>query len=154
MQRVQTYAAANPGFTDRVDPRLIAIPLASALPPEQVRPPNVLAEAVIESPVTGQLLDHFSTPQGQQDWARLIAQPTRSGMLRELGHIEGRMQASAPSAPAAPAPKTVSSAPTPPVTLGTRTADTADPLEAAIKRKDTAAYIREANKRDLAAMGL
>ncbi|OGT58001.1 MAG: hypothetical protein A3E01_18440 [Gammaproteobacteria bacterium RIFCSPHIGHO2_12_FULL_63_22] len=154
MERVRTYATAHPGFTERVDPQLIAIPLASAMPPDAVRPANVLAEAVIDSPATGELLDHFSTPQGQKDWQRLIASPTRSGMLRELGRIEARMDAPASSVAAAPAPKTVSSAPTPPMTLGARTADTADPIDVAIKRKDTAAYIREANRRDLAAMGL
>lgn len=154
MARVQTYAAANPGFTDRVDPRLIAIPLASAMPPDAVRPPNVLAEAVIDSPATGQLLDHFSTPEGQKDWQRLCAQPTRSGMLRELGRIEARMEAPAPaSAPAAPAPKTLSSAPPPATTVGSRPTEPIDPAEAALKRKDFTAFAAAENARELAARG-
>lgn len=151
--RIQEFAKANPGFDQKVSPELLAVPAATFMQmnDKPVGPQHVLAEEVLKSEHTGPLLLHFSTPEGAQDWARLCRLPNRGDLLRAFGRLEARFDGASASTPA---PKTVSSAPTPPVTLGTRTADTADPMDAAIKRKDTAAYIREANRRDLAAMGL
>ena len=151
-ERIAVHAQTHPEFADRIDPRLLNLETASVrrLTGEKVGPQHLLAEETLKSPAVVQLLEHFSTPEGQRDWRDLLVKPP-SDLLRAFGHLEARFDSASPSAPT---PKTVSSAPAPPVTLGSRPADTSDPLEAAIKRKDTAAYVREANKRELAAMGL
>lgn len=151
-ERIAKFQEATPGFAEQVDPRLLDIETASVrrLKGEKVGPQHLLAEHVLKSEAVGDLLTHFSTPAGQREWQSLVSL-NPFDLLVAFGRIESRFD---PAKPSAPAPKTVSTAPAPPMTLGTRTADTADPLEAAIKRKDTSAYIREANKRELAALGL
>lgn len=152
-QRIQEYAKANPDFDTRVNPRLLEIPMASflRLQGKPVGPHNVLADETLTSEHVGPLLEHFSTEDGQKDWNRLCAMPSEGHLKRAFGRLEARFDGATSQAPA---PKTVSTAPAPPVTLGNRTADTADPVEAALRRKDQAAYTREMNKRDLAALGL
>lgn len=61
---------------------------------------------------------------------------------RELVKLEERLIADAP--------KLVTSAPPPGPTLTARAGDTADPVRRAVQKRDTGAYLREANERDLA----
>lgn len=153
-ERVQAYQAAHPDFdVSSLDERLLAIPPASAVPDgTPIGPHHALAEEILKSPVTPQLLQHFSTDEGRADWRRLCAMPP-SDLLRAFGRLEARFEADASAGTGPLAPKTRSSAPLPPTTVGDRPADAGDPLESAVKRKDPGAYIREANKRALAALG-
>jgi hypothetical protein len=147
--RVAAFAESTPDFASKVNPHLLEIDTATArrLSGQPIGPQHVLAEQVATSERVGELLIHFSTPEGQADWNRLVRSPS---LLRDFGRLEERLGAAA----SAPAPKHVSDAPAPQTVLGQRPADTSDPMDSAIKRKDQAAYAREANKRDLAAMGL
>lgn len=147
--RVREYAEAHPEFEAQVDDRLLAIAPLSALPADaRITPQNVLAEEIIKSPVTPQLLQHFSTDEGRKDWQRLCAMPPND-LLRAFGRLEARFDDGAP--PAAPT-KHTSSAPAPATVLGARPADTADPIASAVRDKDYSRYEREANKADLASL--
>lgn len=154
-QRIEAYRAKDPDLESKINPDLTAVVPAKLVPRGQaIGPDNALMQEILDSDFTPELFIHFSTPEGQTEWNRLcqLGSQNPAALLRAFGRVEARFESS--KADPTPAPKHVSSAPTPPVTLGSRTADTSDPLESAIKRKDTAAYIREANKRDLAALGL
>lgn len=148
-RRVKEYADAHPGFTDRIDPRLLEVAPVSVLKPGQpIRPSNVLAEEIAKSPATAQLLEHFSTDAGRQDWQRLCRMPP-ADLLRAFGRLEAQFDSDRAPNPAVPQ-KHVSSAPSPATVLGTAPADTGDPIEKAVRDKDFERYEREANKRDLA----
>jgi hypothetical protein len=151
--RVEEYAKIDPEFVSRVDHRIFDVPVASAVHAagQPVGPQHVLAEEILTSDYTPQLLLHFSTPEGQKDWSRICQAGSRNpaAIAREIGRLESTFTRAPNSAPAT---KHVSSAPTPPTVLGQRTAESADPLESAIKRKDGLAYERLANERELAGM--
>jgi hypothetical protein len=66
---------------------------------------------------------------------------------REIGRVLARLES---PGTAAPSPKTVTDAPAPPTTLGSRPATPADAVESAIRRRDQAAYNREQNAREMA----
>lgn len=149
--RVQEAIKADPAFASKVDERLLAIEPASVrrIAGQKVGPQHVLVDHILQSDHTDKLLLHFSTEPGQHEWAALCALPP-DGLLRAFGRLEARFEGSVNPAPA---PKHVSSAPAPPAVLGGRAAEAVDPVDAAIRSKDPGAYIREANKRELAAMG-
>lgn len=149
--RLTEFAKADPDFASKVNPGLLNVEPATMrrLRGEAIGPQHVLAEEIAKSEHVGPLLIHFSTPEGQQDWDRLMRNP--SDLQRAFGRLEARFDSASASTPA---PKYVSSAAAPPTVLGQRPADTSDPVDAAIKRKDPEAYAREQNKRELAAMGL
>lgn len=149
--RIQTYAEQHPDFAEKVSPGLLALPTASIrrLQGEKVGPQHVLAEEILKSPAIAQLFEHFSTPAGQAEWADLCRKPF-GDLMRGFERVESRFTGTA--GPTAPPLKHVSSAPEPPTVLGNRASDTSDAVEAAIRRKDVGAYIREQNKRDLAAL--
>lgn len=148
-QRIEAYAAADPTFADSVDPDLLSVVPASVqrASGQPIGPQHVLAEEILRSEHTPQLMRHFSTDAGRAEWARLCRLPLPD-LLRAFGRVEATVSTAAAPAPAA---KHQSTAPKPPATLGTRTADTADPAERAVKARDMDAYVREMNKRDLAA---
>lgn len=151
LERVNKAKATDPDLDDKIDPGLTAIVPASALlPNEPLRPANVLLQNVVESEAAPELLVHFSTPAGQQDWSNMLAAPTPAAMLRAFGRIEARFLADGPTAKAStPAPKPVTSAPEPPTALGRRSS-TADPASAALAKGDYAGYRAAADAADLA----
>lgn len=153
-ERVQAYQATHPDFdVSTLDDRLLAIPPASAVPHgTPIGPHHALAEEILKSPVTPQLLQHFSSDEGRADWRRLCAMPP-ADLLRAFGRLEARFEADASAGGGSHPPQTRSRAPQPPTIVGDRPADAGDPLESAVKRKDFSAYSREANKRSLAALG-
>ena len=146
--RIQKHVETHPDFESKVDPRLLSVAPVSLLKPgAKIGPHNVLAEEIAKSPVTPQLLEHFSTDEGRKDWGRLCALPP-TDLLRAFGRLEARMESGSASA-AAPT-KPMSSAPAPATVLGTRPADTADSIEKAVREKDYPRFEREANKAALA----
>lgn len=110
-------------------------------------------DTLMESPVgmsmAAYLSDHPDDFKKIQD---LEASGDWKRALRALGIIEAKfdVETTSTSASAGPAAKTVTTAPVPPVTLSARAADTADPLESALKDRDFRRYEAEANARDLA----
>lgn len=149
-QRVTEFAKGDPDFASKVNPQLLDLDTATVrrLRGESVGQQHVLAEEIAKSEQVGPLLLHFSTPEGQAEWGRLV-RLSEPDLLRAFGRLEARFDGVQ-----TPPPNHVSKAPTPPTVLGQQQADSSDPVDAAIKRKDGAAYMREQNKRDLAAMGL
>lgn len=149
--RVEKYREIDPDLESKIDPQLVDITPASLLPRgTAAQPHHVLMENILRSDFTPQLLVHFSTPEGQAQWlalCKLGSQP--DAFLRAFGRIEARFEQSATSMPV---PQHVSSAPKPPAVLGTRPAESTDPVDAAIRSKDVGRYIREQNKRELAAL--
>lgn len=152
-ERVQKAMESNKDFATQIDERLIHlldsgtvhdVTLAGGKP----GPHNVLAEEILRSESIEQLLLHFSTEQGQQDWRRLVTSRSHGEFLRAFGRLEADLSR---AASAAPAPKLVSDAPDPAPTLGTKPANAGDPILAAAKGRDIGRYIDLANARDLAA---
>jgi hypothetical protein len=107
-----------------------------------------LGRALVESPIAPELILHFA--DHPDDFTRIGSFPLPTA-LRELGKLEARLEAGATPSVVGDAPKHVTSAPRPPTTLGSRTAEAADAVESAVTRKDVGAYIREVNARELAA---
>lgn len=148
-EKLAAARTADPEFDQKVDPGLFQLTPAFALAPGVApRAANVLIQACVESDVSVALLQHFSTPAGQQEWAGLAAAPTPAAMLRQFGRIEARFASDGPTAEQ-PA-KAVSSAPTPPTTLGTKPPQSADRAGAAVKAGDYRGYEAAANAADLA----
>jgi len=148
--RIETFRATDPDLESKIDPGLVEIVPASLVPRNQpIQPHHALMEQVLRSDFTPQLLIHFSTVEGKAEWKALCQLGSRpDAFLRAFGRLETRFEA----APEASPTKQTSSAPKPPTVLGSRTAETVDPVESAIKSKDPTAYFREANKRELAGL--
>lgn len=151
-ERIGKATAADPEFASKVNQDLLKVDIASVrrLNGEKVGPQHVLAEQIARSEHVDKLLLHFSSTEGVADWSRLCALPP-SELFRAFGRLEARFEGASPATPAAPAPKHLSSANAPPTTVGSRPSEPIDPVEAALKQKDPAAYIAAANARDLAA---
>lgn len=150
-ERIGKAREADPAIDDKIDPGLLQIVPAFALRQgEELRPANVLLQAVVESDAAAGLLLHFSTPAGQQDWSNIAAAPTPAAMLRAFGRIEARFLADGSPPPASkPAAKPITSAPEPPTALGRR-ANSPDVASSALAKGDFAGYRAAADAADLA----
>lgn len=149
--RIKAAREADPDFDTKIHPGLTEIIPAFALrPDEPVHPANVLVQEIVRSEAASPLLVHFSTPEGREDWNRLVGTPTPAAMLRAFGRIEARFLTDGPAAADRPPAKPVTSAPAPPKTLGTKPPVSADRAAAAIKAGDFLAYKRAADAADLA----
>jgi len=138
---------ADPTFLEKVSPEILSLkPFAALAAGEQPSVNNAIAEELIDSPVAAQLMVHLSTHPA--DLATLRACGSPRTLARAIGILESQYVGK--SAAVAPL-KTIPGAPAPPTTVGTRPAASADPVESAISRRDPGAYIREMNKRELAA---
>ena len=152
-ERIATAIKADPEFASKVDTRLLAIETASVrrISGQPIGPQHVIADEIVSSEHTDKLLLHFSTEDGQKDFRRLMGMPPQL-LLREFGRIEERLGGAKPASESqAPPPKTLSTAPPPGKTLGTRTTEPVDPSDAALKRKDFAAYEAAENARTVGA---
>jgi len=144
------YLKENPGAKDKIRPELLDItPISMLRPDEPAGPHHFIAEQVVESSVNGPLLEYFSTREGAEHWGRLMTQ-SPDAIVREIGRLEGRFLTRAAASTATP-PKTVSTTPDPPETLGRRPADPVPDADAALARGDFAAYADAMNRRDWAA---
>lgn len=142
VKRRDAHAAKTAGFTEKVTPFL-----------ERLFPGTPLGDTIMDSEVGPQIADYLVD---HQDVLERIQSAGPILALRELGKLEAKFdtpkeEVTSASASAGPAAKTVTTAPTPPVTLSARSADPPDPVESALKDRDFARYAREANARDLAA---
>jgi len=109
---------------------------------------NAIGTEIASSDVAPLLMRHFTD---HPDDLHAMAKLPPDALFRAFGRLEARVGGT--PAPAAPTPKTVSSAPPPPDTLGKRPASGADPVERAVASQDFGAYEREQNRRELAAGG-
>lgn len=154
-QRIQAALTADPDFRSKVHDDLLAVEPASirALAGKPIGPQHALAEEILRSEHTAQLLEHFSTDDGRKDWARLCALPAPD-FLRAFGRLDARFDRGPVTETHAetPAPKTLSTAPKPVTTIGTKPQESLDPVEASLQRKDFTGYAAAQNARDVAAL--
>lgn len=144
--RIQAYQQTDPDFATKVHPALLELrPVSSLGSDERIGPENVLAEEVLKSEVQPHLMLHFSTPEGQAEWGRML-RLAPSDLLRAFGRIEARFESQAPAST-----KTITSAPAPAMTLGRKPAAPANDVESAVANGDFAAYSARMNARDVAA---
>jgi|TARA_Y100000310_G_scaffold90518_1_gene87754 hypothetical protein len=147
VERVRVYQEQHPDFGKTVHPDLMQITPASLVPEgETVGPHHALAEEVIKSEATPQLLEHFSNDP--EDWQRLC-ELAPADLLRAFGRLEARLLTAAPVPPL----KHVSDSPEPPTVLGRKPAQKPNDVEGAMTRGDYAAYEAAANAADIAAAG-
>lgn len=148
--RMGTVLKAEPAFFDTISPEVQALQTFDQLHAENPQatggPLNALAEELVESSIPHTLMRHFS--DHPEDLARLAALPPRA-LAREFGKLEAKLEAPAP--PVTSTTKTLTSMPTPPPTVGSKTVDPDDPLDAALKRKDFPAYQAAKRARERAA---
>lgn len=154
--RLRDTAAADPTFATKLTPEVRALKPFSALANgEASGPRNVIAEQVFDSPVSPQVLLHFSAhPEAltalETMPAAIAAMPpslrTRAHVqhiVKEFAKLEARFE-QAPSAETASAvavPSPISSAPPPPPTLSKASASN-DPKASALARGDVDTFIR------------
>lgn len=157
-------SAADPDFVKRLNLALMKdlIP-ASQIPIDPTTgdrlfplgPLNVIAEEMLANPDTApDMADYLSTHP--EELARLTATDPRTGvpliparqLIREMGRIEGALSRGVEPLPL---PNTITDAPAPPTTLGSRSTTAADPKESALKAGNYEAYKRAADAEEIAA---
>jgi hypothetical protein len=137
--RVEAFKADKPDYVDVVSqPDLIAI--ATAQPYLHV----AIRESEHGPAIAYYLGSHL------EECRRLASQPNQAAFDRAFGRLEARFEAAGSAPSAASTPNYTTKAPAPPPTLGSRPAEPADGIEAALTRRDVGAYIREQNAREAA----
>lgn len=135
----QIKAAGDPAeVVQRIDPDLVGLE-TRAYAQAQGKPlsaANDLADEILDSDVALQVLEYLTAHPDEK--AKLLALPNRRAVVREFSRLEARFTPAA--AGAAAAPKTITDAPTPAVTLGSRAAQMGDPVDSAVARGDVSAF--------------
>jgi hypothetical protein len=107
-----------------------------------------IGDAILDSDVGPELADYLASNPTE---AERIARLAPISALRALGKLEASLSPTHASARAQPAAKLVTTAPAPPMTLASRTADPADRVAAAVARGDYSTFELEENRKALAA---
>lgn len=145
--RMSEAIKAEPDLKSKIppalsDPNRDTRPL-SALSPQELQKAtfvNLVAEAMFRSERPAEIAKYLHANQAET--VRIAKLPTFEALLA-LSSIDGKLSATGavkPAEPAKPKPKTITSAPAPQETLGSRPAESVDPLTAAVKSGDTRAY--------------
>jgi hypothetical protein len=111
---------------------------------QTVTPKNDLAEAVLNADDPAALMRYLS--EQPTELAALLTSPDPRTFWRRLGQAEARL-----SVPNRPIPKTITDAPEPPPTVGTRVSALSD-TEAAVKANDQRAYNAARDRERMARM--
>lgn len=137
-ERIAAAVEKTPDFLERTQAFRQGVPLGTPI-----------GDAVFHSPVCAELALHFSDQP--DDFVR-IARLSPPLQLVEMGRLEARFLAAtpAPAQTATPEIKHVSSAPAPPVVLGSPSTAPADPALRAVRDGDFSAFKRVENARLLA----
>lgn len=146
--RLEQRKAEDPAYLDRIDARVKALVPVDLLPPG-TRPNagNIIAQAVVTSPQSLELMEHLTEHPEVLD--RLHASPSADVIVREIGRLESKLETSKTATPAAPAALPVSLAPAPTVTLGSKPSQPADELADAIRTGDFARYRELQNRKEM-----
>lgn len=149
--RTQTARAADPAldakFTaweapDAVLPEILTIPTRDQAMAARIVPraEHDFATAIATSEYSAQIIAHVA--DHPDVLAKVRTLDTRAQVIKFVGKLETRFErdADAPTPAAAVVPKTVSSAPAPATTLGSRPASAADPVLAAASSGDVSAF--------------
>lgn len=137
-ERVQKAIEADPTFTEKLAPELLAIPTREAAMANRQIPlaENDFASEIAKSEYLPQILLHVSEhPEVLQQIRGL---ETRRAVLKFVAKLETRFE-KADTAPV-PVAKQISSAPTPGTALGSRPASSVDPIEAAVASGDVTGF--------------
>lgn len=138
-------AQADPDFT--IDDRLLSLIPADFLPPGvPLAAEHVIAQEIMTSEVAPALLRHLS--EHPDEFAALRALDSPLAISRAMGRLEARLDTS--QTPNKPVVKTTTSAPTPPKTLGTKSAEPVDDVQAALASGDVRRYILAMNRKEAA----
>jgi hypothetical protein len=129
----------DPAFLQKISPDVLALRPFAALGEGEVGGPlNAIAEELLDSPVAPALMEHFTAHP--EDLQRLTTLRDPRALIREFGKLEARFDAAA-AADDAPAPhKTITAAPTPGTTLGSRPAVAGDPIHSAVASGNFSAF--------------
>lgn len=148
--RIKDAIAADPTFADVLSTSDAEVPSD---------PGNPMTQVLMTSPVMVPLLKYLAAhPDESRRLAGMASRDPQTGrwsgnptaLYGEMKKLEGRLEALEGEKPPTPAPKTVSSAPPPPPTLGTKTVAAVDESDAAIARGDFRAFNQAEIKKDLA----
>jgi len=136
--QVGARTKADPAFLQKISPDVLALRPFAALGEGEVGGPlNAIAEELLDSPVAPALMEHFTAHP--EDLQRLTTLRDPRALIREFGKLEARFDAAA-AADDAPAPKTITAAPTPGTTLGSRPAVAGDPIHSAVASGNFSAF--------------
>lgn len=142
-EQVEAASAEDAGFVESLSDDvkgLRTIHQAKAAG-EALTPRHAIAEELLDSPVAPALMRHWT--DHPDEFQKLAGQPGPRELIREFGRQEGYLQAVAAAVAAhkvkPPAPS-VTQAPPPPTTLGSRPAEPVDAIESAVHSGDVAAF--------------
>ena len=146
--RLEARKAEDPAYLDKIDVRVKSLVPVDLLPPG-TRPNagNIIAQAVVTSPQSLELMEHFSAHPEILD--KLAGFPSAEAIVREVGRIESKLESSKTATPAAPAALPVSLAPPPHATLGSKPAQPADELAEAIRNGDFVRFRELQNRKEM-----
>ncbi len=142
-ERLHVAVQADPTFIARVSPVLALATREQAMAQgRQPGPENDFASELLGSESLPQLLDHLASHP--DDLAKVKTLPTRGAVSRFIGRLEALVSGTPALAPAAisSVTKTLTDAPAPPRTLGSRPTTPADPMRSAVASGDYAAFER------------
>jgi hypothetical protein len=152
-ERISAAKELDPDFDKSISDDVAGLPSFDAVIQDEkglrhrgngryVKPGYVfLAEKVLASDVAPQLMRHFSAHADElHKFANLLPDQQQTAFARLEGRIEAGLEKT--EAKEQPVRKTVTDAPKPPTTLGGRSANPADPVDAAVAAKDVASFRR------------
>lgn len=135
---------ADPTWSEKVAPSILNLkPHFSEPPGTPRRPDHDLAEGIVLSEHAPQVMAYLT--EHPEVFSRLLQSPTYA-IYRELGRIEAALTPSVPPPADKPVPKSLSSAPPPPVVLGTKPSVLEEDWKTAVTRGDFSAYERAMNR--------
>lgn len=137
---------SDPAFVETLLPEVFDLVPAETLPPDVPRTArNILAQEVMESEHAKELLQSLTL----EDLAAVDALRTVPAVIRFVARLEARVAGSAaPAAKKAAPSKTVSDAPAPGTTLGSKARTAANPVEQAIADDDFVKFRELENARE------
>jgi len=154
--QIDAQTQTQPDFLTKLSPDVLALrPITSLGPDEKAGPLNIVADLLIDSPRAPALMQHLSDhpeelrrlaaipPPLQRLSGAALASAHARWMTREMTLLEAKLtSADAPAPSSTPPPKTITSAPDPPFTLGKKATTDADPEKAAVAQGDYTAFER------------
>lgn len=153
-------ALKDPEFKEKVRPLLFTLQTAEQARADGIHPgpEHFFAGAITRSDVAPKLLAHLADHPEVMERIRALdlrdprhEQELRATFYRLEGQCLSPPALAAPAPPVATPPKTITDAPDPAHTLGSRSASAVDPSAAAVKNNDYVAFERAERERLLAA---
>jgi len=143
-ERCQAFASTTPDFHDVIN--AIEFPMVNG------QPATPTAASVLQHVKHSEFGPQLAYALGQSpDELTRILSLAPGFAVAALGRLEARLDPGFAATAGAPAPKLISSAPTPPPTVGTKPTAPVDDLESAVKSEDFSRFRRVANARSVAA---